>query len=211
MGLGIMEGYGLTETSPLLTMAEAFPPEPGMTAIENIELRIANPDENGVGEIVAHGPNVMEGYYKNPEATAEVLEPDGWFHTGDLGTYERGRLVICGRAKNVIVLETGKNVYPEEIEWELATIPAIEEIMVHEGERQGAPAVCAKIYPNWTYLKGHGITAPDAAIETLWEAIRDRSENLAMCKRIKNKDCIALVDEPFQKSVKLDIKRHLHQ
>lgn len=211
MGLGIMEGYGLTETSPLLTMAEAFPPEPGMTAIENIELRIANPDENGVGEIVAHGPNVMKGYYKNPEATAEVLEPDGWFHTGDLGTYERGRLVICGRAKNVIVLETGKNVYPEEIEWELATIPAIEEIMVHEGERQGAPAVCAKIYPNWTYLKGHGITAPDAAIETLWEAIRDRSENLAMFKRIKNKDCIALVDEPFQKSVKLDIKRHLHQ
>jgi long-chain acyl-CoA synthetase len=211
MGLGIMEGYGLTETSPLLTMAEAFPPEPGMTAIEGVELRIDRPDESGVGEILARGPNIMLGYYKNPEATAEVLEPDGWFHTGDLGTYERGRLLICGRAKNVIVLETGKNVYPEEIEWELASIPAIEEVMVHEGERQGAPAVCAKIYPNWTYLKAHGISDAAAALDHLWDAIREKSENLAMFKRIKYKECITLVDEPFQKSAKLDIKRHLHQ
>ncbi|MDD5263594.1 MAG: AMP-binding protein [Candidatus Bipolaricaulis sp.] len=211
MGLGLMEGYGLTETSPLLSMAEAFPPEPGMTAIEDVDLRIDHPDENGVGEILARGPNIMQGYYKNPQATAEVLEPNGWFHTGDLGTYEHGRLLICGRAKNVIVLETGKNVYPEEIEWEFAGIPAIEEVMVHEGERQGAPAVCAKIYPNWTYLKAHGISDPDAAIEHLWEAIREKSENLAMFKRIKYRECISLVDEPFQKSAKLDIKRHLHQ
>ncbi len=211
MGIGIMEGYGLTETAPLLTMCEAFAEEPGMVAVEGISIRIDHPDENGVGEIMASGPNIMQGYYKNPEATAEVIDDDGWFHTGDLGTYKDGRLLISGRAKNVIVLETGENVYPEEVEWELINIPAVEEIMVHEGQRQGIPAVCAQLYPNWTILKEQGIEDASAALETIWEAIRERSENLATFKRIKNKECITLVDQPFEKSGKLDIKRHLHQ
>ncbi|MEW5825293.1 MAG: AMP-binding protein [Candidatus Bipolaricaulota bacterium] len=211
LGLGILEGYGLTETSPLLTMCEAFDELPGMRAIENVEIRIDHPDDNGVGEVVARGPNVMAGYYKNPEATAEVLEQSGWFHTGDLGTYQDGRLVLCGRAKNVIVLETGKNVYPEEIEWELVTIPAIDEVMVYEGERQGAPSVCAQIYPNWTYLKAHGIQEPEAALDVLWDAVKEKCENLAMFKRIKYKECLTLVEQPFEKSVKLDIKRHLYR
>lgn len=210
MGIGIMEGYGLTETSPLLTMCEAFAEEPGMAPIEGVEIRIDDPNEDGVGEILARGPNIMAGYYKNPKATDEVIDDDGWFHTGDLGTYKDGRLVISGRAKNVIVLETGKNVYPEEIEWELIGIPAIEEIMVHEGQRQGAPAVCAQIYPNWEALKAEGIENAEAAIDYIWEAIREKSEGLAVFKRIKFKESITLVDEPFQKSAKLDIKRHLH-
>jgi len=211
MGIGIMEGYGLTETAPLLTMCEAFAEEPGMVTVEGIEVRIDRPDESGIGEILARGPNIMDGYYKNPEATAEVLEDDGWFHTGDLGTYKDGRLIICGRAKNVIVLDTGMNVYPEEIEWEFVAIPAVDEIMVYEGERQGAPAVCAKIYPNEAALKELGIEGTGAALEHLWEAIREKGENLAVFKRIKHKECITLVDEPFQKSAKLDIKRHLHK
>jgi long-chain acyl-CoA synthetase len=210
MGIGIMEGYGLTETSPLLTMCQAFAEEPGMEAVEGVEIRIDRPDENGVGEVHARGPNIMKGYYKNPEATAEVLDPDGWFHTGDLGTYKEGRLMISGRAKNVIVLETGMNVYPEEIEWEFVAIPAIEEIMVYEGERQGVPAVCAQVYPNEAVLKELGIEGTGAAHEHIWEAIREKGENLAVFKRIKHKECITLVDEPFQKSAKLDIKRHLH-
>ena len=210
MGIGIMEGYGLTETSPLLTMCEAFAEEPGMTAIDGVSIRIGDSDENGVGEILAYGPNIMDGYYKNPDATAEIIDDDGWFHTGDLGTYENGRLLISGRAKNVIVLETGKNVYPEEIEWELVTLPSIEEIMVYEGERQGAPAVCAQVYPNEAALKELGIEGTAAALEHIWEAIREKNENLAVFKRIKHKECIQLVDEPFQKSAKLDIKRHLH-
>jgi len=211
MGLGIMEGYGLTETSPLLTMCEAFAEEPGMTTIEGVEIKILDPDEHGVGEVLARGPNIMDGYYKNERATAEVIDEDGWFHTGDLGTYEDGRLLLSGRAKNVIVLETGKNVYPEEIEWELVSIPAIEEIMVHEGERQGIPAVCAQVYPNWEALKAESIETPEAALEHIWEAIRERSENLAVFKRIRYKESITLVDQPFEKSAKLDIKRHLHQ
>jgi long-chain acyl-CoA synthetase len=211
MGIGIMEGYGLTETSPLLTMCEAFAEVPGMTAIDNVSIRIDHPDENGVGEVLAYGPNVMAGYYKNPKATDEVIDSENWFHTGDLGTYKDGRLIISGRAKNVIVLETGKNVYPEEIEWELVTLPSIEEVMVHEGQRQGIPAVCAQVYPNWTHLKEQGINDASQALEQIWQEIRERNENLATFKRIKYKESITLVDQPFEKSGKLDIKRHLHQ
>ena len=211
MGLGIMEGYGLTETAPLLSMCEAFDEEPGMAAIPEIELKIKDPDADGIGEVLAKGPNIMDGYYKNPSATAEVIDADGWFHTGDLGTYVNGRLVLSGRAKNVIVLETGKNVYPEEIEWEFATIPAIEEIMVYEGTRQGVPTVSAQVYPNWSVLKATGVESPEVALDHIWEAIKERSENLAVFKRIKYKESITLVDEPFEKSAKLDIKRHLHQ
>ncbi len=212
MGLGIMEGYGLTETSPLLTLCEAFAEKPGMVAIEGIEIRIDQPDESGVGEVLCRGPNVMAGYYKNPGATKAAIDADGWFHTGDLGHLDNaGRLVLCGRAKNVIVLETGENVYPEEIEWELLNIPEIEEIMVYEGERQGAPVVAARIYPNWTILNEKEITESDAALDHLWEAIKKRSENLAVFKRIKSKESLALADEPFEKSVKLDIKRYVYQ
>jgi len=211
MGIGIMEGYGLTETAPLLAMCQAFDTEPGMEAIPEIELKLKDPDSGGVGEVLAKGPNIMAGYYKNEAATAEVIDPEGWFHTGDLATYENGRLVISGRAKNVIVLETGKNVYPEEIEWEFVTIPAVDEIMVYEGDRQGIPTVSAKVYPNWPKLKEMRIETPEAALDHLWEAIRERNENLASFKRIKYKESISLVDEPFEKSAKLDIKRHLHQ
>jgi long-chain acyl-CoA synthetase len=211
LGLGIMEGYGLTETAPLLTLCEAFAEEPGMVAIEGVEVRIDDPDDEGIGEVVVRGPNIMAGYYKNPRATAEMIGEDGWLHTGDLGSYENARLIVSGRAKNVIVLETGKNVYPEEIEWEFVTIPAIEEIMVYEGQRQGVPSVSAQVYPNWDALKEAGIETEEAALDHIWEAIKERSENLAVFKRVKFKEAVTLVDQPFEKSAKLDIKRHLHQ
>lgn len=212
LGLGILEGYGLTETAPLLTMCPAFADRPGMSPIEGVEIRVHEPDKNGIGEVLARGPNVMKGYYKNPEATAAVLEKDGWFHTGDLGRITpEGTLVLSGRAKNVIVLDTGENVYPEEVEWELQRIPEIEEVMVYEAERQGAPAVAAMVYPNWTALKAEKIATPEEALNAIWERIRSQSENLAVFKRIKAKDLVSLVDQPFEKSVKLDIKRFVYQ
>ncbi len=208
MGIGVMEGYGLTETSPVLAMCELFTTEPGMVAYENVELKIDKPDASGVGEVLARGPNIMAGYYKNEKATAEVIDSEGWFHTGDLGRMEGDRLILSGRAKNVIVLETGKNVYPEEVEWELSRIPGIEELMVYEAERQGTPVVAVKIYSKWTDLKEKGITTPEQAIDYLWEEIKAHNENLAPFKRIKYRDVITLVDEPFEKSVKMDIKRY---
>ncbi len=211
MGIGVFEGYGLTETAPVLTMSERFAAEPGMVPFPGVEVRIDNPDASGVGEIVARGPNVMKGYYKNPKATAAVIDSDGWLHTGDLGHMDGDRFIISGRAKNVIVLETGKNVYPEEIEWELSTIPEIEEIMVYEGTRQSVPAVAAKVYPNWTVLKAERITDPEKALDLIWEKIKKKSENLAVFKRIKYKDLVTLVDQPFEKSVKLDIKRYKYK
>jgi len=212
MGLGIMEGYGLTETSPLLTLCEAFATKPGMCAIEDVEIRIDRPDEEGVGEVLARGPNIMTGYYKNPKETKKVIGKDGWFHTGDLGRLdEGGRLVLSGRAKNVIVLDTGKNVYPEEIEWELLNLPAIEEIMVYEATRQGVPAVAAQVYPNEAFFKERKVTDRERVLDLIWEEIKERSENLAMFKRIKHKELVTLVDQPFEKSVKLDIKRYVYQ
>jgi long-chain acyl-CoA synthetase len=212
MGLGIMEGYGLTETSPLLTLCEAFATKPGMRAIEGVEMRIDHPDEDGIGEVLARGPNILVGYYKNPKETRKVIDKDGWFHTGDLGRMDdKGRLVLSGRAKNVIVLETGKNVYPEEIEWELLNLPAIEEILVYEATRQGTPAVAAMIYPNDAFFNERKITDRDRMLDVIWDEIKERSENLAMFKRIKHKELVTLVDQPFEKSVKLDIKRYVYQ
>ena len=212
MGLGIMEGYGLTETSPLLTLCEAFATQPGMRAVEDVEIRIDRPDEDGIGEVLARGPNIMAGYYKNPKETKKVIDKDGWFHTGDLGRLdEEGRLILSGRAKNVIVLETGKNVYPEEIEWELLNLPAVEEIMVYEATRQGAPAVAAKVYPSETFFKERKMTDRERMLDLIWEEIKERSENLATFKRIKHKELVTLVEQPFEKSAKLDIKRYVYQ
>jgi len=208
MGIGVMEGYGLTETAPVLAMCELFTMKPGMVAFEDVQLRIDNPDETGVGEVLARGPNIMAGYYKNPTATSEVIDEQGWFHTGDLGRMEGDRLILSGRAKNVIVLDTGKNVYPEEVEWELIRIPGVEELLVYEADRQGAVTVAVKIYPKFADLKQMGITTPEQMIDYFWEEIKKHNENLAPFKRLKYKDVITLMDEPFEKSVKLDIKRH---
>ena len=153
----------------------------------------------------------MLGYYKNPRRTEEVLTEDGWFRTGDLGRLDRaGYLYLAGRKKNVIVLESGKNVYPEEVEWELSQIPEIEEVLVYEAKKAGTPVVAAMIYPNWDELKRQGIEEVDAARDLLWERIKEAQKNLATFKRIKSKEDITLVDEPFEKSTKQEIKRHLY-
>lgn len=118
-GIDSVQGYGLTETSPLLaaeTDKEHCPGSVGM-APYNVELKLDDVDEKGIGEIVAKGPNIMLGYYENPEATKEIMK-GGWFHTGDLGYYnEDGYLFITGRKKEVIVLKNGENVFPSEIEF----------------------------------------------------------------------------------------------
>ncbi len=133
LGINFVQGYGLTETSPILAGENDATKDAGTVGFPfpSIEIEIDNPNENGVGEIKARGDSVMLGYFENKEATDEVLK-DGWFYTGDLGYFnKRNHLVIAGRKKNVIVLKNGKNIYPEELEVLINKIPGVKESMVY--------------------------------------------------------------------------------
>ena len=120
MGINFVQGYGLTETSPIITLnpVEHFKIQSvGRYFVDYMSLKINEPNEDGIGEICVKGPMVMQGYYKMPEETAKVFTKDGWFKTGDLGWLDKENYVmLSGRSKNMIVTEGGKNVYPEEIE-----------------------------------------------------------------------------------------------
>lgn len=133
LGFTFLQGYGLTETSPILSVNRIGGNRPGSVGpvLPDIEIRIEDPDPEGNGEIIVRGPNVMRGYHDDPEETAKVLDPDGWFSTGDYGHVDRdGYLFITGRKKNVIVAKNGKNVYPEEIEMKIGLDPRVLECMV---------------------------------------------------------------------------------
>lgn len=130
LGFLILEGYGLTETSPVISITPPGSPKPGTVGrpIPGVEVRIDRPDSENAGEICVRGPNVMKGYYENETATDEVIR-DGWLHTGDLGMIDsEGNIVITGRAKEVIVLPSGKNIYPEEVEKRYENMPLVKEL-----------------------------------------------------------------------------------
>jgi long-chain acyl-CoA synthetase len=154
LGFTVLEGYGLTETSPIITFNPITKRKPASVgrALSGAEIRIVD------GEIVVRGPMVMAGYYKNPVATAEVIK-EGWFHTGDLGRIdEEGYVFITGRKKEVIVLSSGKNIYPEDIEKAYYGIPLIKEIGIAGVEVRGAvDFIKAIVVPNLDYAKEHGI------------------------------------------------------
>ena len=212
LGLSIYQGYGITETSPIIAAEMPGAKRPGTVGklLQDVEVRIDNPNEDGVGEIVVRGPNVMRGYYRNPEATAEVLV-DGWYCTGDLGSFdEKGFLSICGRVKNLIVTPNGKNVYPEEVENELLQSPFIAEAMVYGHRAGAAEEVHAVIYPNQEALDnqarrlGKGSMTP-GDVETLL-----RAEVMAACNRLadyKRVRKFTIREEEFPKTTTRKIKR----
>ena len=212
MGLNVYQGYGITETSPVLA-AES----PGMKRlgtvgkpIPGVEVKINRPNSDGVGEIWAKGPNIMLGYFNNQEATREVLT-DGWYHTGDLGRLsEDGYLSICGRLKNLIVTANGKNVYPEEVENEMLNSPFIAEIMVY-GHKidHTSEEVYAMVYPSQdaldAYAEEQGRSLDLHEIESLIRReILERGKNLADYKRIKR---FTLREDEFPKTTTRKIKR----
>jgi long-chain acyl-CoA synthetase len=151
LGMHLAEGYGLTEASPVLTVASAGPKARAGNVgrpIPGVELKIDNPNQDGVGEILAKGPNVMLGYSDDPDATAQVIDKDGWLRTGDLGKMDRrGRLSIVGRAKDVIVASNGENVYPDDLEARIGRVSGVKELCVlgipdsRGGERVACVAV----------------------------------------------------------------------
>src|SRR5262245_47528865 len=145
-GLPMVQGYGLTETSPVLTSSrpETCRIETAGQAVPDVELKIA-PD----GEILARGPNIMKGYWKQPAATAAVLK-DGWFHTGDMGRLDDGYLIITGRKKELLVMSSGKKVFPTEVESMLQAEPCIEQAVVYGDARNFLTAL---IVPSWPAVK----------------------------------------------------------
>lgn len=164
IGVLSIQGYGLTETSPVISAEndKNMRKDSVGPAIPGVEVRIDNPDENGIGEIVAKGENIMLGYYNEPEKTAEIIK-DGWLYTGDLGRKDKdGFIFICGRKKNVIVLSNGKNVFPEEIETLINLSPAIKECIVYaEGDD-----ICCKAVLDEDF-EGNGKEALDEHIASV--------------------------------------------
>ncbi len=162
-GIALLNGYGITECSPLISANRNRFNRVGSVGvpIPSMEVKLADPNEDGEGEICVRGANVMLGYYKEPEETAKVIDRERYFHTGDIGRMdEDGVLYITGRIKNLIILSNGKNVYPEEIETAVGAIPGIVDVVVYEGiSRRGIEynQVVAEIYPDADYLKGQGI------------------------------------------------------
>jgi long-chain acyl-CoA synthetase len=191
LGLTILEGYGLTETSPVVTFNPIEKRKPGSVGspLPSAEIKIIDPEnrqEMGVmqeGEIVIRGPMVMKGYYKNRKATEQVLK-DGWFHSGDLGYRDHdGYLFITGRLKEVIVLSSGKNIYPDEIEKKYMGIPLIKEICVMSREERGiVESLQAVIVPDFEYAKK---TQTGNLQESLKWEINSISHNLPGYMRIK--------------------------
>lgn len=200
-------GYGATECAPIIGYSdwkEFVPTSCGKPALHQ-EVRIDSVDpENVPGEILTKGPNVLLGYYKNEEATRQVLDADGWFHTGDLGTMDADQnIYIKGRSKNMLLGSNGQNIYPEEIEDKLNSLPLVSEcLVVQRGEK-----LVGLVYPDLEEVKELGLN--DADIKNLMEENKKQLNeiNPAYCKLSD----IEIMEEEFVKTPKRSIKRYLYK
>ena len=207
LGITILNGYGITECAPLISANRNKYRKRGSvgTPILACRVKIDNPDENGEGEICVKGPNVMLGYYNNPEATAEVFDKDGFFHTGDYGKLdEEGWIYITGRKKNLIILSNGKNVYPEEIEADLQKVEGVSEVVVYAGEsrvQKNKDTIVAEIFPDADFLAHKGIANPQQYFEEQVKLVNAKMPSYKAVKRVK------LRDVEFEKNTSRKITR----
>ena len=204
-GILTVQGYGLTETAPTIASESYFFRKPGSVghAMPGVEVKINNPDENGIGELFARGPNIMKGYLDDEEANREVFV-DGWFNTGDLARIdEEDYIFLTGRKKNVIVLKNGKNIYPEEIEALIDKIPyVVENVVMGEEEGDDYRLVAHVVYdPEAEAVKGKTEDEIQALANADIEKINDEMPKF---KRIKE---VYLRTEPFEKTTTQKIKR----
>ena len=212
LGLNSLQGYGLTECAPLVSGNTDFYKRNDSAGlpIPKVEYKIENPNDEGVGEIIVKGPNVMLGYYNMPEETKKVIK-DGWFYTGDLGKIdENGFLYITGRCKSVIVTKNGKNIYPEEIESYLNDSPLISESLVLgvQKEEEDDVYVNAQIFPNveaiTEYLKGTVPTREEIK-KIINDVVVSVNSKIPNYKHIKN---VVIRDNEFEKTTTQKIKRY---
>ena len=201
-------GYGTTETAPLITNACVHRTKVGSIGVPayGVEVSLANvTPKTGIGEIIARGPNVMLGYFKDPERTASVLSQDGWYHTGDLASRDKfGRFYIKGRLGSMILGPSGENIYPEEIEQVINTFPCVIESLVVKRDKQ----LVALIQLDETYKAGFNPSDSDKQAH-LVENIRDYvNKRVGAQSQISS---IQLMDQPFKKTATLKIRRYLYQ
>ena len=208
-------GYGLTETAPLLAGMKVFESRLQSTgpAITGVELKINNPDKkNGEGEIWAKGPNVMKGYYKEPELTAEVITPDGWFKTGDLGKFDNDKfLYIRGRLKNILIGASGENIYPEEIESLINNYPDVLESLVIQQKGK----IVALVHFNLDELQTKYSELIEKGSKIAEEKMNELLKELQMylnqnVNKFSQVQLIQVQPEPFKKTATQKIKRYLY-
>lgn len=210
IGINFLQGYGLTETSPIAALTPEFDPRVGSAGKPVIcaEIRIDNPNEKGEGEVLIKSRTLMLGYYQDEEATEESIVEE-WFHSGDIGYLdEDGFLFITGRSKNVIVTQNGKNIYPEEIELLLGNVEEIKECMVYgkEEEKSKDLIISVKVIPDYEKIEekyGKDLTQEDI-YKMIWEEIKKVNKKLTSYKAIKN---LEIKKDEFEKTTTMKIKR----
>ncbi len=208
LGVDFVQGYGLTETSPIVTLCPAYAYE--YTSIgfplPEVEVDFINKDAHGNGEIITRGKHVMKGYYKNPEATAETIDQDGWLHTGDIGYMdEKGFVYITGRAKNIIVTDGGKNVFPEEIEDHFQLYYDIDQICVvgyDVDPKMKIEGVACIIYPSEDCRKKY--QNAEALNKHMNEIVEEVNRDLLQYKKIRK---VFVVNEPLDMTSTKKIQR----
>lgn len=213
-GIDFVQGYGLTETSPIVALnpKERYKVTSVGRVLPRTEMKILDPDEHGRGEIAIKGPMVMRGYYRMPEETAEVMTDDGYFRTGDVGYLDRDNyLYLTGRAKNLIVTEGGKNVYPEELEDAFQLYPEVEQIMVRgytPDKRTPGERIEALIYPNQELFEAdlQGDEEGAHRVRTRIEAIvAEVNQDLLSYQKIER---VLVLAEPMEMTTTKKIRRH---
>lgn len=207
LGLDFVQGYGLTETSPIVALnpKDHFKIDSVGRMFALVDAKILNPNKKGIGEIALKGPNICQGYYKDKENTEKLFE-DGWLKTGDLGYLDKENyLYLKGRAKNIIVSEGGKNIYPEEIEDQFQTYTQIDQILIRGyQEKKDVPAECieAVIYPNQEFYKDK----KDEIEKEVKEIVSLVNKELSGYKKISK---ITIIDKPMAMTSTKKIKRNL--
>ena len=212
LGIDMVQGYGLTETSPVIAAENMYKSRTGSIGIpmENVTIEIVNKDDNGIGELRAKGPNVMLGYYENEEETKNVLK-DGWFYTGDLGYIDKdGFIFITGRQKNMIVLKNGKKIFPEEIETLVNRIDLVEECMVFgmpdEKDKNDVKLSVKVVYNKDEVKQKYGDISFEEIRDIIWDRIKNEvNTTVPRYKHIMN---IILTDKELIKTTTKKVKRN---
>ncbi len=209
LGLTMYQGYGLTESSPVIAAEDDKYQRLGSVgkAFPSLDVKIEDPNEEGIGELLAKGPSIMLGYYNNEEATKETITEDGWLHTGDLAKIDKdGFIFISGRKKFVIVLKNGKNIYPEEIEALINKIEGVKESFVYgKPEDDGDYKICAKIvYDEESVEEIFGTKNPEELKEKIWQEVKKVNKTMPAYKYVRE---ISVTNKELIKTTTQKVKR----